>query len=276
VYLRLPRPAETFERRASRLHDLATGSPVGEFLEALAHLARAQRKALARIRSLPGARELPASVPLRASAWRRDPDWREALAALVEEMRSAPLPPPAGAALERLARAGPAQMEALADALLLGEGGRPDPALAPFAGAALQVYFTSLASELPVQAIERSSSGCPVCGSAPVAGLVLGDDKLRYLSCSLCASEWHLPRIQCWECRATGGISYLAVEGEPGVKAELCSACRAYLKLFYRERMPAAEPLADDVASLTLDLLAAQEGWARSGVNLFLLGGPEG
>jgi formate dehydrogenase maturation protein FdhE len=40
--------------------------------------------------------------------------------------------------------------------------------------------------------------------------------------------------------------------------------------------MPSVEPLADDVASLTLDLLAAQDGWSRSGVNLFLLGGGEG
>ena len=65
--------------------------------------------------------------------------------------------------------------------------------------------------------------------------------------------------------------------GDPGgVKAELCGSCGSYVKLFYLEKMPAAEPLADDVASLTLDLLAAQEGWARSGVNLFLLGGSEG
>ena len=65
--------------------------------------------------------------------------------------------------------------------------------------------------------------------------------------------------------------------GDKGaVKAEACSTCGAYLKLFYREKMPDAEPLADDVASLTLDLLAAQEGWGRSGVNLFLLGGAEG
>ena len=39
--------------------------------------------------------------------------------------------------------------------------------------------------------------------------------------------------------------------------------------------MPVVDPLADDVASLTLDLLAAQEGLGRSGVNLFLLGGAE-
>ena len=137
--------------------------------------------------------------------------------------------------------------------------------MAPFTAAALQVYFTALAADLPGGLVERVPSGCPVCGSPPVAGVVMGDDKLRYLTCSLCSSEWNLTRLQCWRCRSTGGISYLAIAGEDGVKAEACASCGAYVKLFYREQMPAAEPLADDVASLTLDLLAAQEGWAAAG-----------
>jgi FdhE protein len=165
----------------------------------------------------------------------------------------------------------------MADGVLAGTPATTDLAAAPFVGAALQVYFSSLASTLAAAQVARSEGGCPVCDSPPVAGLVLGDDKLRYLSCSLCGAEWNLTRIQCWSCRGTGGIRYLGVAGDQGaVKAEACGACGAYLKLFYRERMPDAEPLADDVASLTLDLLAAQEGWGRSGVNLFLLGGAEG
>jgi FdhE protein len=148
--------------------------------------------------------------------------------------------------------------------------------MAPFVAAALQAYFAALAAELGDAPVDRSRRGCPVCGSPPVAGVVGGDDRVRHLACSLCGTEWHLPRIQCWDCRSTSGISYLSVEGEPGLKAELCASCGAYLKLFYRERRPAAEPVADDVASLTLDLLAAQEGWARGGVNLFLLGGGDG
>jgi FdhE protein len=165
----------------------------------------------------------------------------------------------------------------MADGVLSGTPASTDLAAAPFVGAALQVYFSVLASGLPADRIERSEGGCPVCDAAPVAGIVLGDDKLRYLACSLCASEWNLTRIQCWSCRSTGGIRFLGVAGDPGgLKAEACSACGAYLKLFYAEQMPSVEPLADDVASLTLDLLAAQDGWARSGVNLFLLGGAEG
>jgi len=46
-----------------------------------------------------------------------------------------------------------------------------------------------------------------------------------------------------------------------------------YLKLFYLEKSPSAEPFADDAATLSLDLLMSEEGYARGGVNLFLLPG---
>jgi len=277
VPLRLPRPAELFARRARRLRELAPGNPMGEFLDALGDVAEAQAEGLASIPPAPPVAVAPGTPPLRSMTHVRDPSWREALAAIVASLRSRPWPAPAAAALRRLAGAWPEELEAMADGVLAGTPATTDLAAAPFVGAALQVYFSSLASFLPVSAVPPSHGGCPVCDSPPVAGLVLGDDKLRYLCCSLCGSEWNLTRIQCWNCRGTGGIRYLGVAGDEGaVKAEACSTCGAYLKLFYREKMPDAEPLADDVASLTLDLLAAQEGWGRSGVNLFLLGGAEG
>jgi len=272
-YLRLPRPAELFERRASRFRELAPGHPMADFLEAAAHLADAQRSALARVNPPPPPADL-SEVPLRARSFRRGPEWRSGLTLLVEEARRAPWPEPAQAALSHLASAGADRIEALGDAVLAGTPAPADLAAASFTAAGLQVYFTALAARLPAEKVARSPAGCPVCGSPPVAGVVLGDDKLRYLACSLCGSEWNLTRIQCWTCRATGGISYLALEGDDGgLRAEACQGCGGYLKLFYRERRPAAEPLADDVASLELDLLAAEEGWARSGVNFFLIGG---
>ena len=69
-YLRLPRPAALFERRARRLRELAPGNPLQEFLEALADLADAQRAALPRIGPAAAPRELAAEVPLRAQ-----PSW---------------------------------------------------------------------------------------------------------------------------------------------------------------------------------------------------------
>ena len=283
VPLRLPRPAELFASRARRFRELAPGNPMGEFLDALADVADAQAEALARIPPVlapgqPGARGGAAEgAPLRATSHARSPAWREALSAIVEALRSRPWPGPAAQALRRLSGAWPEELEAMADGVIAGMPASTDLAAAPFVGAALQVYFTALASSLSAAAVAGSTGACPVCDSPPVAGVVQGDDRLRYLCCSLCGSEWNLTRIQCWSCRNAAGIRYLGVAGDGGaVKAEACTPCGSYLKIFYREKMPVVDPLADDVASLTLDLLAAQEGWGRSGVNLFLLGGAEG
>lgn len=274
VALRLPQPAALFARRAERFRELASGHAAGDFLEAMAALCRAQGAALARVPP-PPAGELPPQVPLRAVEWPRR-GWREGLQAILAEMERAPLPAAGRAALQRLGRLPDAELEAFADALLAGAAGRLDLAAVPFLAAALQAHFAALASSLDAARVERSERGCPVCGSPPVAGLVLGDDKLRYLACSLCASEWHLTRVVCSSCRQGGKLRYLAIEGgPPGAKAEACGDCRSYLKLFYAEQMPRAEPFADDAASIALDLLVAEEGYARGGVNLFLLPGAE-
>ncbi|HEU4382861.1 MAG TPA: formate dehydrogenase accessory protein FdhE [Anaeromyxobacteraceae bacterium] len=274
VPLRLPRPAELFGRRAQRFQELSAGHAAGDFLEAMAALCRAQAVALGRSAAPPG-RELPARLPLAAVEWPR-PGWRDGLAAIAGEMARVPLPGPARAALERLGHLPEAELEALADALLGGATGRLDMATVPFVGAALQVHFAAMAAGLDAGRIERSERGCPVCGSPPVAGLVLGDDKLRYLTCSLCGSDWHFTRVVCSGCRQGGKLRYLAIEGDPGgAKAEACGDCGTYLKVFYAERMPRAEPFADDAASIALDLLVAEEGYARGGVNLFLLAGAE-
>lgn len=269
--LRLPRPPETFSRRADRFRALAPGHAAGDFLEALSRLAEAQVRAVDQL-SLPPPSPSGRAPPLGAMGWRRAEAWRQALSSILRDMAGGPLPPPALAALERLRSAPAERIEAEADALLAGALGRVDLAGAVFVGAALQVYWTALASRLRPEAVERADRGCPVCGCPPVAGTVHGDSRLRYLACSLCGSEWHRVRLQCALCGEGEGLSYLGLEGAPrAVKAEACRACGGYLKLFYLDREPAAEPVADDVATLALDVLLAEEGYHRGGVNLFLL-----
>jgi FdhE protein len=132
-----------------------------------------------------------------------------------------------------------------------------------------------MARALGEQAIGKLEQGglCPVCGSHPVAGIVRiggAQQGLRYLSCSLCAMEWRMVRIKCSSCESTRGISYYSLEGSNGsIKAESCDECNAYLKLFYMEKDPHVEAIADDLASLALDVLMDETGKARGGSNLF-------
>ena len=281
-YLRLPQPERVFARRAERFRALAADHTLSEFLELLGSIAAAQAVAAAQVKISTNGLAPARERPLDAENHRRGPEWREALIVIVSELREVPAPPETRAALDLLAALPPPELEALADRVLANAVQGADLAAGPFIAAALQVYFTALASRLSPGAVARQRDGCPVCGCLPVAGLVLGDDKLRYLVCSLCASQWHHTRVQCTACHEGEGIAYYALEGErahqagvagASARAEACPACKAYTKLFYAEKDPSLEPFADDVATLALDLLMAEEGWSRYGVNLFLLPG---
>jgi FdhE protein len=264
--LRLPDADRVFEVRSERLAELAKGHAAGPFLELLAALARGQHQASREIHVPPGARLLE-GVPLDHARWARDPAWRAMLRVVIAASRAGALPAPGREAVARLERASEAEIEALANDVLAGPP--RDLATTPFVGAALQVYFTRLAAGLAAGAVAATRAGCPACGSPPVASVVLGTERTRYLACSLCAAEWHLPRVQCFLCRSAATISYYSVEeSSAGAKAETCEDCHSYLKLFDRQEAPAAEALADDAATLVLDLLLGERGYRRAGVNL--------
>jgi FdhE protein len=269
--LRLPDVGRVFRQRAARFDALAPGHAAAPFLALLASITRAQDLAAAEIRARPGAAPLQ-GVPLHHERWQRSPAWRAALRVVLGACRGGELPGPARDAIARLERASEEELESLADDVL---GGAPrDLACAPFVGSALQVYFTRLAAGMEVGAAgPAAGSSCPVCASPPVASVVLGTERLRYLVCSLCAAEWHLPRVQCFLCRSAAAVSYFSIEGAPpGGSAEACEACRSYLKLFDLQERPGAEALADDAATLVLDLLMDERSYRRAGVNLLSAG----
>jgi FdhE protein len=117
--------------------------------------------------------------------------------------------------------------------------------------------------------------------------VVLGVERLRYLVCALCATEWHLPRVRCVSCQATDRLHSLSIDpGEtrdadaqplPGpVRAEVCDACHRYVKLLDLERLPGADAAADDAATIVLDLLVAERGYRRAGPNVLAPVGESG
>ena len=64
-----------------------------------------------------------------------------------------------------------------------------------------------------------------------------------------------------------------AASRNAALQAETCDDCGHYLKIMHTDRDPFVEPVADDLASLTLDLLVSETGYQRHGVNLMLLFG---
>ena len=79
-------------------------------------------------------------------------------------------------------------------------------------------------------------------------------------------------RVKCSHCESTEGIHYHTIEGSKDViTAETCDQCGTYRKVINQEKDPLAEPLADDLASLTMDLLMSESTrFQRSSANPLL------
>ncbi len=280
--LRLP-PADLFLTRARRLEQLAKRTPrLGDYLRFVARLAHAQQDRL----NVRPAAELPTPArlaqcrnygmpPLAPAGLARPAGWHETVRQLVQAVQ--PVLPEAGrTALQDLLTAPDDWLDAQATSLFEGDG-QLDAAAAPVIGAALQVHWSLLARQLEPAQVGRPEHPnlCPVCGSHPVSSVVRiggAENSLRYLHCALCASEWHVVRAKCSNCDNTRGIACYHIEGGDGaVQAEHCPACGTYLKLVRQDKDPLADPVADDLATLALDLLMDEAGHAKSGVNWYLV-----
>lgn len=291
--IRLPDRARAFAQRAARLRALAPASPIGDYLRLCATIADAQHAALAEFPvALPSAAQLDTAQahgmpPIAATNWPRAPHWLATLQAICQAVATQEgLPATLAQRLARLRGTASEAIEAQADALLgVGDGGI-DAGDAPFLMAALQVNWMALSSRFAAEAVKPLDvpGVCPLCGSLPVASLVCTQQPYqgyRYLHCALCACEWHLVRVQCSQCGASGkDIAYHALAGAEAagdaaieaaaVRAETCEHCHGYRKILYQEKDPAVEPVADDLASIALDLLLAERGYARASGNPLL------
>jgi FdhE protein len=280
----LPDPTTRFARSAARLAALSAGHPMAEWLRFMAQLGRAQHMAATTLPPFAGptqaAVEQAAGArmpPLAADGHRRDAAWRDALAILLGAFDGVTVPAPAQAVMATLRTCEAAAVEALADRLLRGVVASAQAGAALYVAAALQVYFTRLAAELPLPSLRLLPRRglCPCCGSTPVSGVVLASGHTpgtRYLHCSLCATAWNHVRAVCISCGEARSLSLKEVEGGSGaVKAETCDACRSYAKMLYQSRDADVDPVADDLATLGLDLLVAEAGWARHAPNPLLL-----
>ncbi|WP_169602650.1 formate dehydrogenase accessory protein FdhE [Methylococcus geothermalis] len=267
--VRLPPTDGPFRHRAARFRQWADSrSSLAGYLNLMADLADVQH----------GLWEMAAAtLPRDRSGQPGNPGWRATLRSIVDRLN----PGEAGLAslLDRIRRATDEELAAWGGRVLAGDFDRIEAGIAPLVTAALQVHMTSFASRLAREEIGPAQSGtaCPVCGSLPVASLLQTGGAvhgLRYLVCGLCGCEWHRPRVQCIDCGSGKDVAYFAIEGlGEAVKAEGCGDCMTYVKIMDRDKDAAIDPFADDIASLALDILMAEEGYRRLGVNPLLLPG---
>ena len=279
------------------------------YLGLMAHVADAQHALVAELGPTGVTLPDPASLklahdhnmpPLPATG-SRPAAWRAVFGRLLDQLANAAAgSPQLGAALEALRATPEADLEGIADAILGGYSEGIDPLRAPFVAASLQVSWSLMAAQLDPAWAQPLVTGtlCPVCGSQPVASVVrLGGQAqgYRYLHCSCCESEWHMVRVKCSCCEANGKVAYQGLvdkDADPQAanvaaanegktldkandptkvaKAETCDDCRTYRKIFNQEHDLHVEPVADDLASMLLDVLVSEAGYARASGNPLL------
>ena len=110
----------------------------------------------------------------------------------------------------------------------------------------------------------------------PVSSRVVGwqgAENARYAACAFCGTQWNEVRVKCLACGSTKGIGYRSAETDEAViKAECCDECRSWVKILYAMRNVSLDPVADDVASLGLDLLMGETEYRRAGFDPYLIG----
>ena len=114
---------------------------------------------------------------------------------------------------------------------------------------------------------------CPTCGWPPQVSM-LNDEPdaqgTRRLVCALCATGWTFPRATCPACGVSGdkGLQFHVHDAMPHVRVEACRACRRYLKSVDLRVIGLAVPLVDDLATVELDLWAAEQGLEKIAPNV--------
>ena len=282
-FTRLPDPGQLFSVREVRFAALAVGHDLAPYLKFLSGLCGVQAaiqdglpepdaiasEALERARQ----HGMP---PLDRGHFIADAAFVATLDRLLAAAADIDMPAQARAALEKVTKAdadGRARMveNVLAEAI-------PVEALAEhiFTAAALQVHFARLAARLDAKSLQPVGDGvCPSCGGAPTATVLVNWPRTpgaRYCSCSLCGTLWNYVRSKCTLCGSTRKILFQEIEGAGNIKAETCDDCHGYMKVLNHQKDDRLDPVADDVATLGLDLLVRELGFRRGGVNPLLIG----
>lgn len=139
-----------------------------------------------------------------------------------------------------------------------------------FARVLFQPYAAFLASQR--QPTEYSGASCPICGSQPQLAVLRpeGDGGKRHLACPLCLTEWEFRRIICPICAEVdpNQLPRYTAEDPTAVRVEACDTCKSYLKSFDMTVDGLLVPEVDEIATVHLDVWAAEHGYRKIQLNL--------
>ena len=135
--------------------------------------------------------------------------------------------------------------------------------------ALLQPYAEALRARTIAPDRVHARGHCPFCGGRAwiSARKATGDGEsgFRYLSCSLCSLDWNFNRGTCPSCFEEDPYKLPVFRSDvhTNVRIEACETCRRYVKSIDLTVDARPVPIVDDLLSLSMDLWAVDEGYAR-------------
>lgn len=152
------------------------------------------------------------------------------------------------------------------------EGESPTDAAAVFFGRViLQPYAEYLATRGDVEA-RSEHPVCPFCGNRPVVAALRGegDGGKRWLTCSLCSTEWQYRRIICPNCAEEDKdkLPVYTASGIDYIRVDACDTCHTYIKSVDLTKNGLAVPAVDEIATVALNIWADEHGYTKLESNL--------
>jgi FdhE protein len=147
------------------------------------------------------------------------------------------------------------------------------PEFAFFAKALLQPYAEFLSERTVAEETDSGQVRCPFCASAPQFAVLRpeGDGGKRSLVCSLCFKEWTFRRLVCPGCGEENKdkLPVFIAEDFNFIRVEACDTCHTYIKSFDLTKDGRVVPVVDELASVSLNLWAAEHKYQKLAPNLF-------
>jgi FdhE protein len=183
--------------------------------------------------------------------------------------------------LRLVAREAPAALAQVAEHLLATPDRWTEVVQAPATPA--ESFFPRVIQQANQEALARRNSVlrdsvqpiCPFCGSRPLVAILRpeGEGGKRSLLCSLCFTEWEFRRLFCPNCgeEDKDKLPVYTAQEFPHIRVEACDSCRVYIKSVDLTRNGLAVPEVDELASIALDLWAAENRYTKLQTNLFAL-----
>ena len=116
---------------------------------------------------------------------------------------------------------------------------------------------------------------CPFCSGPPVVSVLreAAHGSRRTSVCAVCFSESASPRLGCLSCGESDvdKLPVFRTENTDPARIDACDSCHGYVKTIDLTRDALACLIADDLASVSLDLWAREQGYRRVRPNLLRL-----